>query len=89
MRRTTSRSPGLGSVLVKGGLIIAAAWLATRYFGERASVTGARWDWPRSGSDEGWSWPRTSSRAGRWDWPTASGAEHADRTAQADPQRSA
>lgn len=70
MRTTTSRSPGLLSVLAKGGLIIAAAWLATRYFTERRAVTGEHWDWPRA-----------SDRAGQWDWPTASDAGDADRPA--------
>ena len=65
MRNTTSKRSGLASVLIKGGLIIGAAWLATRYFSDRAGEVGSRWDWPRSDSDEGWSWPRASSSAGQ------------------------
>lgn len=71
MSRTTSKGSGLVSILVKGGLIVGAAWLATRYFGgDRAGEVGSRWDWPRSGG------------AGQWDWPTASDSEDSGQAAR-------
>lgn len=71
----------LMAVVLPGGIVIAAAWLMSKYLGERgaspASTGGQgarrrdRWDWPQSRGQAGnWSWPRSMTRAGRWDWPT-------------------
>lgn len=59
MRRSSNR-PGLLSVVVPSGIVIAGAWLLARYLdnrdAEQGRVHGAR----------------TERARGRWNWPTAS-----------------
>lgn len=79
--RKSWKGPALTAVLLPGGIVIAAAWLMSRYLGERGAPSASaggraarardRWNWPRSRAQAGWDWPRSSTRADRWDWPAA------------------
>lgn len=77
--RQSWKWPALMAVVLPGGIVIAAAWLMSRYLGERGAAAGRagaagrgeRWDWPQSRGRGGqWGWPRSHGRAGRWNWPT-------------------
>ena len=80
----------LMAIVLPGGIVIAAAWLMSKYLGERGAAAGRaggagqseRWDWPQSRGRGGqWGWPRSSGRVGRWDWPTGNGAGGTGRSA--------
>lgn len=59
MRRSSNR-PGLLSVMVPSGIIIAGAWLLARYLDNRDAAQGRVHG------------ARTERARGQWNWPTAS-----------------